>query len=194
MDTSNRNFEKKLLSNWTLPVVVPAMNPITDQKIALIVVAPQTLLMPATKEVVADVASGGAWFNRTLRQVSRMGVDRSTPGRIRNSVSVEHAYSLVMIVTVVTHPTCGITGSRQVINERQSISPGWSGQTQKLDAAVDGKLPDDLNSASIFSKVISHKLSNGFSRDLYLRFRMKLMFSKPSRHNSWIWGSWTLTH
>ena len=59
MNTSNGSFEQKLLRNWTLPVVVPAMNPIIDQEIALIIVAPQTLLMPATKEVVAEVASGG---------------------------------------------------------------------------------------------------------------------------------------
>ena len=42
------------------------------------------------------------------------------------------------------------------------------GNTKKLDAVVNGKLPDDLDSASIFSKVIDHKLSSGSSDGLYL--------------------------
>ena len=38
--TSNGNFEQKLLSNRTIPVLPPAMNPGTDQGNALIVLAP----------------------------------------------------------------------------------------------------------------------------------------------------------
>ena len=52
------------------------------------------------------------------------------------------------------------------------MSPLLDSNTQKLDAVVDGKLPDDLDSASIFSKVIGHKISDGSSNDLYLRCRM----------------------
>ena len=48
------------------------------------------------------------------------------------------------------------------------------GHTQKLDAVVDGKFPDDMYSASIFIKVTSHKISNGSSGDLYTRCRMNL--------------------
>ena len=43
---------------------------------------------------------------------------------------------------------------------------GW--KIQKLDDVVDGKLPDDLDYMSIFSKVIGDKLSNG-SRVIYTR-------------------------
>ena len=50
--------------------------------------------------------------------------------------------------------------------------PALVWNTQKLDAVVDGKLPDDLDSASILIKVIGHKLSDGSCSDLYLRFRM----------------------
>ena len=46
------------------------------------------------------------------------------------------------------------------------------GNTQKLDAVIDRKLPDDLDSASIFRKVIGHNLSDGSSGDLYLHCRM----------------------
>ena len=40
-------------------------------------------------------------------------------------------------------------------------------QTQKMDAVVDVKFPDDLDSASIFSKVIGLKLSDGSSSDFW---------------------------
>ena len=41
-----------------------------------------------------------------------------------------------------------------------------------MDAVFDGKFPDDIDSASIFSKVIGHKLSDGYIRDLYACCRM----------------------
>ena len=41
-----------------------------------------------------------------------------------------------------------------------------------MDAVVDGKLPDDLDSASIFSNVIGHKISDGSRYDLYLQCTM----------------------
>ena len=40
---------KKKSINRTIPVVVPTMNPIIDQRIAPIVLAQQTLLIPLTK-------------------------------------------------------------------------------------------------------------------------------------------------
>ena len=46
--TSDGNFEQKLLSNRTIPVVFPTMNPRIDQRIAPIVLAPKTLWTPAT--------------------------------------------------------------------------------------------------------------------------------------------------
>ena len=45
-------------------------------------------------------------------------------------------------------------------------------QTQKLDAVVDVKLTDDLDSASIIRKVIGHKVSDSSSGDLYMQSRM----------------------
>ena len=65
-DTNNNNSEQKLLSNRTLLVVVPTMNPRIGQRIVPIVAAPQTLLTSKTEEVVTNVACGGAWVNRTL--------------------------------------------------------------------------------------------------------------------------------
>ena len=57
--TGNNNFEQELLSDGTIPVVVMTMSPGSDQRIEQIVIAPQMLLIPATKEVVANTALGG---------------------------------------------------------------------------------------------------------------------------------------
>ena len=140
--------------------------------ILLIVAAPQTLLTPDTKEVVADAACGGAWVNRTPRRVIRTGVDGSTPGDVCNDVSIKHATSPVLIVIVATSSPYGLSMSLQVAKKRQPMSPGLDSNTQKMDAVVDEKLPDNLDSASIFSKAISHKISNGSRRDLYSGCRM----------------------
>ena len=75
--TSNRNFGQKLLSNRTIPIMPPAMNPGIYQGIALIILALQTLLVHAMKEFVADTASGGARVNRTPRKLSRTGLTES---------------------------------------------------------------------------------------------------------------------
>ena len=47
-DPSNKNFEQKLLSNLTLPVVFLTINLRIDPRIVTIVVAPQMLLTPNT--------------------------------------------------------------------------------------------------------------------------------------------------
>ena len=168
MDTSNRNFEQILLINRTLPVVVLTMNLSIDGRIAPILGASQTLSEPATKEVVVYAECGGEWVNQTPRQVSRMGVDGSTPGDIHNSDSIENSSSPVLIGIFSTSSPCGLNASLQVANKRQSTSPTLVKNGQKLDAVIDGKLPDDLDAASVFSKVIGHKPSNGSSGDLYL--------------------------
>ena len=65
------------------------------------------------------------------------------------------------------------------------MSPLLDSNTQKLDAVVDGKLPDDLDSASIFSKIIGQIISDGSRYDLYSRFRMKFtvnIFQTQAQH------------
>ena len=86
--TSNGSFEQKILSYRKIPVLPPPKNRGIDQGIAPIALAPQMLLNPAPKEVIADVASGGAWIHRTPRQVSSMGIGIITPGDISNSIGI----------------------------------------------------------------------------------------------------------
>ena len=151
------------------------MNPGIDQGIAPILLVPQTLLAPATKEVFVDTASGGTWVNRTLWQVIQTGVHGSAPGGIPRAISIIEHPSPFLIGIVANYPPCGLNASQQVANKRQSASPALVGHTQKLDAVVDGKFPDDMYSASIFIKVTSHKISNGSSGDLYTRCRMNFV-------------------
>ena len=115
--TSNGNFEQTLLSNRTIPVVVPSMKPRIQQRIEQTVVAPQTPLPPETKEGVTDAALVGVWVNRTLRRVSRTGVNGRNTGDIHHAVSVEHAPYPVLIVVVVTYSPCGINGILKVANK-----------------------------------------------------------------------------
>ena len=130
------------MSNQIIPVIVLTMNPMTDQRIALILMAPQTVLMPATKEFITDTAWGGAWVNSTPRQVSCTGVYGSTPGDIHNSVSVEHAPYPFLIRINGTYPNCVLKMILQVVNKRHYSFPGLVRQPQKLDAIIERKLPD----------------------------------------------------
>ena len=96
-------------------------------------------------------------------------VDGSTSGNIIHAVSVFEPLSPVMIGIVATYSPCGLNVIQQVANKRQSTSPALVGHTQKLDAVVYIKLPNDLDFVSIFIKVIGHKLSAGSIVDLYTR-------------------------
>ena len=122
------------------------MNPRIDHRIMPIVVEPQTIFTPLTEEVVAETASGGKWVNSNPWQVSKTGVDRSTPGDMCHVVSVEHAPSKVLIVIIASYPYCGLIMSLKVAKKWKymSLCLGWN--IQKLDPVVDGKLPDDLDS------------------------------------------------
>ena len=122
-DTSNGDCEQKILSNRTLPIVVPTMNPRIDNKISPIGGASQTLLTLKTKEVAADTVLFGAWFNQTPRQVSPSEADGITPGKIGHSVRSKPAPSPVLIVSVTASPICGLSRSLHAANKRQSTSP-----------------------------------------------------------------------
>ena len=122
------------------------MNPWIDQGIAEIILTPQTLLTPATKEIVADVSSGGAWINRNPRQLIRTGVDGSTPGDIGNNIGIVELSPPIMIGIIGTTPPYGINLIQEVSDKWQYNSPGLVRQSQELDAVVDGKFPNNLDS------------------------------------------------
>ena len=69
--TSNVILQQMFLSFWTIPVLPLPTNP----GIVAIRLTPQTLLTPATKEIITDVASDGTWTHMNPRKVSRTNVN-----------------------------------------------------------------------------------------------------------------------
>ena len=80
-----------------------------------------------------------------------------------------------MIGSPTTYPACGLSGSLQVGKKQQSTSSDKVRNAQKMDTAVDRKLPDDQDFASIFSRVIGRELSHSSINDLYLRCSMNFV-------------------
>ena len=102
------------MSYRTIPVITLPKNPGIDQQIVVIIVAPQTLLMPGNNKIVAVTASGGAWIYRTLRQVSKTGVDGSTLGNIHNDIGIVETSSLFLIGLNGTTAPCCLNLSQEV--------------------------------------------------------------------------------
>ena len=150
------------------------MNPRIDQEIAAIKFTPQTLLMPATKEIVMDMASGEARINRTPRKIIRTDVEIITPGNIGNAIGIVETSSQVLIGFIVTTPTWRLNLSQYVGDKRQYNSPGFLRQSQKLDAVIERNFPDNLNLTSILNKLLGDKISNSSRRVIYMRYRMNL--------------------
>ena len=102
-------------------------------------------MTPATKEIVADAdaALGGAWIHRNPRQVNMTRINRSTPGEIGNAIGIVETSSPALIGTIGAFPPCGLNLIQEVGDIRQSTSPGLFRQSQKLDAAVDGKFSNN---------------------------------------------------
>ena len=167
--TSNGKFGQKILSYWTISVLPSPMNSEIDQFISEILLTTQIILMPTTKDIVADAALGGMWMSRTPRRVSRTGVDRTNPGDIGNAIGIVEPTSPVLIGIIGTAPPCGLNVRQEFGDKRKSTPPGLDRQSQKLDVVVDRKLPNNIDSTSIFSKVIGDKLSGGSIQDLYTR-------------------------
>ena len=140
------------------------------------------LLTPATKEIVEDAASGGAWTSRTHRQVSRTGIDGSTPSDIVNAIGIVETSSPVIIVIIGTAPPCGLNLIQDVGDIQQSTSPGLVRQFQKLDAVLDRKFPDNRDSMSISRNIINYKISDSSSCYLYTRCRMNLTADPVQPH------------
>ena len=135
----------------------------------------KTLAMISTNEVLVEAASGSVCSNQTSRQVSRTGVDGITRGNICDAISVKHTPTPVAIGSPTMYPSSGISEILQVANKRQSVSPSFNRNDQKLDTVVDGKSPKDQDSLYIFSKLIDIELSHGYRYNLYLRCQMNFM-------------------
>ena len=123
-NNSNIIFEQKLLSYRNIPVLPLPTNQGIDQRIEDIRLAPKMLLIPATKEIVADAAPGGACIHSNPRQLIRTGVDGFTPGNIGNDIDIVKPSSPVLIGMIGTAPPCGLNLSQEVGDKRKSTPSG----------------------------------------------------------------------
>ena len=115
--TINIIFEQTLLSCRAIHI----SNPPTTPGIAAIILTPLTFLMPATKDIFTDAASGGAWRSRAPWQVSRKGVYGSTPGSIDNVFDIiETSYPYLIGIDL----PCGLNLTQEVGNKRKPTPPG----------------------------------------------------------------------
>ena len=76
--------------------------------------------------------------------------------------------------------SCNTTASPCGLKMIPKIDDIWQSATldlrksNKLDAVIDEKFPDNLVAPSIFTEVMSYKLSKSYIRDLYTRCRTNL--------------------
>ena len=119
-------FNKKYwVTGLSLSLPLPT-NPGIDQGIVVIKLTPQMILTPATKEIVADAASGGAWTSRNTWRVSRTDVNRITPGNIGNAIGIIETPSPVIIGIIGTFPPCGLNLIQEVSYIHHSNPQAWS--------------------------------------------------------------------
>ena len=113
-DTSNGILQKKLLSNWTLPIVTTTMDPRIGDRIVTYGGTTHTLETNMTKEVIMDAVRSSARVNLAPSHISWIGRDGST--LCDTCIDVRHpwANSPVLIGSTTMYPACGISGILQV--------------------------------------------------------------------------------
>ena len=172
--TSDGITHQKLLSSRTIGIFneyIYVLPPPTypqigaNNQLALLastgsVQAPQALQLPVSQEIVADAASNRTVPNRTPQQVSRTGVDGTTP------------YISEICGNSASPPSSGLWNSG-IVNKRQSTSLNFC-KSNELDAAADGKFTNNPIAPPVINQVFSDKLSNSSRRDIYTRCRMHL--------------------
>ena len=130
--------------------------------------------MPAVKEIFADATSGNMWTNRTLWQVSRMGVDRTTPGNIGHDCGISENSSPDLIGIIgTTDPPCGLNMILEIGNTRQSTSPNIR-NPNKLDTSIGRQFTNNMVTPPIFTEILGDKPSDSSSQGLYTFCRMNL--------------------
>ena len=108
--TSNEVQDDTLLSCGTIrrvSALPPPENPI--------LLAPQMLMTPDMNKIFADVKSVNTCTNQKSQQLSRAGVNSTTPGSIFHTCGIsETSYPDLIEIIEVTAPACGINITQQI--------------------------------------------------------------------------------
>ena len=139
-----------------------------------IILAPQTLMMPAAKKIFTNAASGNAWTNRALRQIIRTGVNRTTLGNISHDCGISETSSpaLIGIIGTTVRP-CGLNMILDIDDIRQLATPELR-NSNKLDTSIDQKFTNNMVAPPIFTEVLVKILYNSSIWDLRTRCWMNL--------------------
>ena len=78
-DTTNESSQQKLLINWTLPMIIPTIDPRIADGVVDGRGTRHVCQTPASKLIVLDAARSGENVFRTPMDVSRTDRDRTTP-------------------------------------------------------------------------------------------------------------------
>ena len=142
--------------------------------IAVIIMTPQTLLMPAIKKIIVGATSGNAWTDRTPRRISRAGIDVSIPisapihsGRIKYSTPYYSDSSGTRVPIgnsgISTATPCGINMIPKIGDIWQSSTPDIR-DSDKLDTSIDVNFTNDLVELPNFTVVLSDNSPTVLSR------------------------------
>ena len=156
--TSIGIIDQKLLSFRNIREV-SVFPPLTNLRIYTIELAPQMLLTPAVQEIFVGADYSNAWTSRTTWQISRNGVDVSTPfttqihSEMRKTTTSDSSNNSGARIIIVISGTSNAKNSGDlwrsgVGNNRQSASRNLS-KYNKLDAAIDGKFTNNLDAPLI---------------------------------------------
>ena len=92
-------------------------------------------------------------------QVSRVGVDGTSPGNIGNDCGISEASSPSLIGIIgATVPTCGLNVTQEIGPIQQSTSP-YLKQSNKLDSSIIQQFTDSLVVPPVSAEGIGDKLS-----------------------------------
>ena len=112
---------------------------------------------------------GRPWLLQKLVLLVLMEASQAT--LVMLLASLNRPLQLLLELLVASLP-CGLNVSHNIGNKQKYTTLDLVRQSQKLDAVVDKKMCYDWDLASIFSKVIGYKLSNGYIQYLYTCCRM----------------------
>ena len=141
--TTNRNSPHKLFINLTIPKIIPGAIRLIDQTITKHVVgiretldARQNML---SKEIVTDTTCSGARILWTPQEVIRTGRDGTMPRDVNTTVEAARLTPPVQIFhSTSDSPT--LTGTQDILNPIDPLSPQWSSNADKLKNSMNAFL------------------------------------------------------
>ena len=177
-DATNVNFPHKLLINRIIPDIIPVVIPPVHQTTADGVAASgETLHAVRTflsKKIVTDAACSAAHVFKDPLVVNWKDTDGAIP-RDRNTFGMPpRATTPVRIGTVpLVSPTS--IRSQDIGSPRRSIGPQEVSNVQPFETSHNGISSKHRDPTPTWSNVISRKLSDESSSDIYFHCRMNLV-------------------